>query len=314
MAEVDILIGKDYAPLLVDESTLRAAVDADSCPSVAFTRLGCYLYGGMSNTYENSANRILSINHIDRREENEVQTFFYGDILGVKPTSMCVCSDNEILESRFIKHMEETTQVDLDGRVCVRMPWKSGFPDKLPNNYVRARDQLFKREDQLLRNGKLEEYNSEVEKSVERGVVKKLTHDESACADKASAWYLNHRIIERPDKVSSKLRIVFDSASPYKGICLNDALEKGPVYTNSLFKCLLKWREDYVAITGDIEKMFNQVAMIEDDQKYHRFLWRNGKKSEPIIVYQWLRVLFGDKPSPDIASFALRFLAERVKF
>ena len=94
------------------------------------------------------------------------------------------------------------------------------------------------------------------------------------------------------------------------GICLNDALEKGPDYSNSLFRCFLRWRRDYVAISGDIAKMFNQIALTERDQCYHRFLWRFGDLQSEPLVFQWLRVLFGDKPSPDLAGFSITLLAD----
>ena len=66
--------------------------------------------------------------------------------------------------------------------------------------------------------------------------------------------------------------MVFDSASPFQGVCLNDALEKGPNFTNSLFRCLLSWREEHIAVTGDILNMFDQIEMAEKDQKFHNTL------------------------------------------
>ena len=128
-----------------------------------------------------------------------------------------------------------------------------------------------------------------------------------------SAWDLNHHMVERPHKNSTKLRIVFNSASTYRGECLNNALEKGPGYTNSLVRCFLRWKMYRVAVSGDMEKMFNQIATSEDDQRFHRFLWRFGDSSSPILILQWLRVLFGDKPSPDLAGYVIKFLASNHK-
>ena len=176
--------------LIVGKSTLRASINPDDSPSVAFTRLGCYLYGGMSKGRMLPSNNVLNIKHIDKWEENDVKSFFYGDILGVKPTSLCVCSDNEISESTFIKYMRSITRIDDTGRVCIDMPWKPGFPEKLPNNYLRARDQLIRRKRQLARDEKIDEYNNEVAKLVETGVVRKLTEEESEDAGKDNAWYL----------------------------------------------------------------------------------------------------------------------------
>ena len=46
-----------------------------------------------------------------------------------------------------------------------------------------------------------------------------------------------------------------------------------------------------------------------DDQVFHRFLWRKNQ-SDPPTAYQWLRLNFGDKPAPDIASNAINNLAK----
>jgi len=59
----------------------------------------------------------------------------------------------------------------------------------------------------------------------------------------------------------------------------------------------------------DIRKMFNQVQVHPDDQVFHRFLWRKNQHQPP-TVYQWLRLNFGDKPAPDIASNAIKILAK----
>ena len=45
--EVDLLIGLDYAPLILPEKALRSEEDPDGIPSDAFMRLGCYLFGGL---------------------------------------------------------------------------------------------------------------------------------------------------------------------------------------------------------------------------------------------------------------------------
>ena len=64
-----------------------------------------------------------------------------------------------------------------------------------------------------------------------------------------------------------------------------------------------------MAFTGDVRKMFNQILVHPDDQVYHRFLWRSNKAT----VYQWLRLNFGDKPAPDIATNAINTLAKLSK-
>nr|XP_039264546.1 uncharacterized protein LOC120340370 [Styela clava] len=75
----------------------------------------------------------------------------------------------------------------------------------------------------------------------------------------------------------------------------------------------MAWRADSVAIAGDISKMFNQIQMAEVDQKFHRFLWRYGDSSLQPTIFQWLRVMFGDKSSPDLACFTIKFLADKFR-
>ena len=149
----------------------------------------------------------------------------------------CVCSDKEIVESAFIKHVKKTTVINEDDRVNVQMPWKPGFPLKLPNNYFVAREQMFRREKQLLKDGKLDDYNNEITNLLDRGVVRMLDEDEVLKVSEEPSWYLNHHMVERLDKNTTKLRLVFNSAARCDGISLNDAFEKGPDYTNSLFQC-----------------------------------------------------------------------------
>lgn len=61
-------------------------------------------------------------------------------------------------------------------------------------------------------------------------MVRILSEEEARNAAKEPDWYLNHHMVERPDK----LRIVLDSAAKYMGVCLNDVFEKGPTFTRRL--------------------------------------------------------------------------------
>ena len=135
--DIDILIGQDYAPLIVPETTIRDERDPDHNPSIAITRLGMYLYGSLMQTKTGIVKEILSINYLNKEDEL-MKTFFYSDrcTIGVRPTSLCACSDSEIAESAFIKHVRKTTTLDPSGRVRVNMPWKPGYPEKLPNNTI----------------------------------------------------------------------------------------------------------------------------------------------------------------------------------
>ena len=119
--EIDILVGSDYGPLITSEGNTRAPFNPDEHPSMAHTRLGNYIYGGMSPHTKYVDHQQIQLNYINAVEEHHLNKFFYTDILGVKPTSTCVCSDKEIAESAFInKHAKLTTHINDEGRVVIR--------------------------------------------------------------------------------------------------------------------------------------------------------------------------------------------------
>ena len=88
----------------------------------------------------------------------------------------------------------------------------------------------------------------------------------------ATKWYLPHHSVLNPQK-PFKLRMVLDCAAKSKGVFLNNALMQDPDLPNSLIGVLIRFRKEQVAITADIESMFNQVCV--DSLHCHalRFLW-----------------------------------------
>ncbi|CAB4003478.1 Hypothetical predicted protein [Paramuricea clavata] len=82
---------------------------------------------------------------------------------------------------------------------------------------------------------------------------------------------------------------------------------------NSLFDVLIGWRQNEVSFAGDVSKMFNQIPVHPDDQKYHRLLWRDGEADREPDVYQWVRLSFGDKPAPDLAINAINRLSDKAQ-
>ena len=78
----------------------------------------------------------------------------------------------------------------------------------------------------------------------------------------------------------------------------------------NLFGILLRLREERVALTGDVSKMFLQIRLPEKDIHVHRYLWRelNTKKSPDIYALE--RVTSGVKSSPDMANFVMLKMAK----
>ncbi|XP_064619513.1 uncharacterized protein LOC135482959 [Lineus longissimus] len=122
--------------------------------------------------------------------------------------------------------------------------------------------------------------------------------------------HLPHHAVFHPRK-PDKVRVVFDAAAKYQGVCLNDQLVNGPDLTNSLLGILVRFREKPVAIVGDIEGFFLRVGVPEDDSEALRFLWwENGDLDGQVVVCKMTRHIFGAKDSPSCCYYALKRTAK----
>ena len=118
-------------------------------------------------------------------------------------------------------------------------------------------------------------------------------------------WYLPHHGVYHPRK-PNKVRVVFDCSAKYLGISLNDTLMQGTDLTNSLVGVLLRFRQSPVAFTADIESMYYQVRVPEDQRDFLRFLWwPDGDLSNEVKEYQMNVHIFGAVSSPSCANFGL---------
>ena len=109
---------------------------------------------------------------------------------------------------------------------------------------------------------------------------------------------------------NGKLRIVFDASARFQGVALNDVLLKGPDLIEPQFGVLLRFQEKKIAVSTDIEKMFNQVSVLENDRSALRYLWRPIGKSKPPYTYEMQVQVFVAVSSPTICNFVLQRAAK----
>ena len=117
-------------------------------------------------------------------------------------------------------------------------------------------------------------------------------------------WYLPHHPVLNPNK-PGKVRRVCNAASKYKEVCLNDKLLAGPDLLHGLIGTIFRFREGPIALRADIESMFLQVQVPEQDKSCLRFLWRPWT-NEPVHIYEYQRHVFGAKSSATCANYALK--------
>ena len=100
-----------------------------------------------------------------------------------------------------------------------------------------------------------------------------------------------------------KVRRVANASSVFQGQSLNSNLLKGPDLLSNLTGVILRFRENKIALSADIEKLFIQVKVAPEDRKFLRFLWKNDGRIE---TYDYTSHIFGATDSPCIASYALQ--------
>ena len=103
----------------------------------------------------------------------------------------------------------------------------------------------------------------------------------------------------------AKVRRVLNGAAKFQKASLINSLLTGPDLLQNLIHTLLRFREHKFDVSADIEGMFLQVGVLEQDQPSIRFLWWDALNDD-IEVYQYVRHIFGAKDSPTCANYALQ--------
>ena len=201
------------------------------------------------------------------------------------------------LQDRVIEHEWDLSTGHKNGHYIVSMPWK-GHSVNLPDSRFVAEKRFQGLLNRFKRNPELHKmYSENIKDYVNKGYARKMTEAEVNRRSKRT-WYLPHHPVTNVNK-PNKVRTVFDAAAKSKGASLNDQLHTGPDLVNNLAGILLRFRNHHIAFTADVEAMFHQVYVSEEDSDALRFLWKDDlDDSVPFEVYQMLVHIFGAKSSP----------------
>ena len=210
-----------------------------------------------------------------------------------------------IEDQHFLRIMDEHLVKGPDGRWIAPLPFREGRPT-LPNNRSFALHRAKTLDNALRRNPKKRDHMLQF-----MARVLADGHAEVASPNPGTeVWYLPLFGVYHPKKVE-KIRVVFDSSATYLGISLNDVLLKGPDLTNSLLGVLMNFRTETVAVTCDIQQMFYNFKVCEPHRDFLRFFWyENNDTNQPLIEYRMTVHIFGNAPSPAIATLGLRRAVE----
>ena len=84
------------------------------------------------------------------------------------------------------------------------------------------------------------EYNAIIRDQINRGVVEVVP--DSEVAQEGQVHYIPHHTVIRNDKMTTKLRVVYNASARSVGPSLNDCLYTGPKFNQKIFDILIRFR------------------------------------------------------------------------
>ncbi|XP_074035219.1 uncharacterized protein [Leptinotarsa decemlineata] len=301
-----ILIGQDHIDLTIARDVIQGPPNA---PVISKSKLGWVVHGNSSyfkhrvdSHYSMTCYMKNDVSEDDELKELMNETILM-DNLGVENDKFNHISEED---KKAFQLMEETCRQVENNHWEIGLLWKKENID-LPESRATALNRLFTVEKKMQKDQHFgEQYSKKIENFVEKGYAKVLTCEEAAVTSHKT-WYLPHFAVKHPSK-PQKFRFVFDARAKIDGINLNENLLKGPDLLNSLVNILFNFRQNRIAVMGDIEKMFLRIYIRNEDQ---RFLWRGRNKDGPILTYQMESMIFGAICSPSSAIYVLRENAKK---
>lgn len=265
-------------------------------PVAIKTALGWTIFGPCVGSQLTPYNlHICECSETDNKIHQLVKHFYNIESLGVNCHRLPVNREDE----RSLQLLDKFTKQREDGHYECCLLWQ--FEEmSLPDSYEMAKKRLICLENKLLKDEKLfHTFVQTIESYADKGFISKINKSSSG---HQRVWYLPTFPVFNKNK-PGKCRIVWDAAAKSHGMSLKSMLHKGPDLLSSLLAILYKFREKSVAICGDIEQMFHQVYICEEDRQAQRFLWRNCDRNREPDIYIMNVMVFGASCSPSISQY-----------
>lgn len=292
-------------PLEIRESSPAA-------PIAVRTRLGWLIYGnrGYSSSPEKCFNFHICDCDKDASLQEMVKQFFSLESLGIKASTKPMLG---IYEERAFHLLKQLTTQRADRHYETGLLWRNENVE-LPDSYNMAVKRLTCLERKFVREPALYNvFQNTVDDYLRKGYISKLPNTLINNENNAGRiWYLPIFSVTNPNK-PGKVRIVWDAAAKSNNLSLNCSLFKGPDLLSSLPAILFRFRQKAVALSGDIQEMFHQIYVREEDKHAQRFLWRPYGQQTPPDVYVMNVLIFGAACSPSISQYVKNFNAAKFQ-
>ena len=292
--QIEMLIGADYYWDIVFGEVVRGKKG----PVAMRTKFG-YVLSGRSRSLNLFANEpatsLLTTSLMSESKEEEGENM-----------SACLQKLWD-LESIGIREEVTASQVprndivfdEKEGKYEVSQVWKQNH-ELLGDNYLLAKKRtitgirrLQEKDTQLLH-----EYESIMKNQLECGFLEIVTDDMKGEVGKT--YYIPPQIVLRPDRETTKVRVVYDFSSKMTGnVSANECLEVPEAMFTDLFAIMVRFRLYVVGVIADIEKAFLMIRMREEDRDAQRLIWVKDPYAKELefVILRFTTVTFGAGPS-----------------
>nr|XP_049464883.1 uncharacterized protein LOC120956082 [Anopheles coluzzii] len=303
-----VLIGVDNCRLSQPLKSVEGKCDE---PVASKTRLGWVVYGPCTNVRftPESQRSLLHVCSCDGSPDDRltaaVKEYFKLESIGISTSTNSLQSKDD---ERALAILERETKL-IDGRYETGLIWRRDDPD-LPCNKAAATKRYVCLKQKMSKDPVLSKAIQEkMQEYLAKGYIRKLA-DFTSIVRQKNDWYLPIFPVTNPNK-PGKIRMVFDAAAKVNGVSLNSRLLSGPDMLAGLVSVLMKFRENRVAIVGDIREMFHQVAIKEKDQRSQMILWDGEDPDAGPAIYVVTVMTFGAACSPSSAQYVKNVNAGR---
>ncbi|XP_075163779.1 uncharacterized protein LOC142236428 [Haematobia irritans] len=295
---IDFIIGCDYYPQIIRSGVQRNILDTLVAQDTEF---GWVLTGPIN----------------ERRAQNQAVSFFNSVSLEKTITRFWEIEEVPIkhhrsLEDEMCEEIFDRTICKLpQGRYQVCLPFRTPQIQLGHSRHI-AMAQFLRNERKLMKTPELKkEYDNVLEEYIRLGHMVPVEFKNTLNPD--SSYYLPHHAVVKPDRVTTKVRVVFNASSKTSnGKSLNDALLTGPTIQGDLVILILQWRFYKFVFNADIQKMYRQILLEPSHTRFQRILYRSNV-NEPIRDYELKTVTFGVNSAPFLAVSTLHHLAKEVQ-
>ena len=300
-ADIGLLIGTNAPKVMEPQQVINSQGEG---PYAVKTLLGWVVNGPLRGGGLKAKNTV-SVNRISVVDLHDLLITQYNTDFVEK--SYEDKKEMSIEDKQFLKIVEDSATM-VDGHYSFKLPFRS-HDVSLPNNRQVAEQRLLSLKRKFLKNASFhEEYTRFLGDVIEQGYAEAVPQGQLKQKD-GSVWYIPHHGVYHPKK--GKLRVVFDCGASYKGTSLNSELLQGPDFIRPLIGVLTRFRQEPIAIMGDIQAMFHQVKVADEHVDFLRFLWwPGGDIGVDPQEYRMVVHLFGAVSSPSCANYVLQRTAE----